>query len=114
MKLIALYRQPADPEAFDEAYFNTHLPLIAQVPGLQRTVVTRVARTLVGEGFYMVTEMHFADSEALKNGLRSPEMAEAGNNLSTFADGLVTLMYGFEEQSAVNPTPGSTLPSSAS
>lgn len=113
MKLIALYRQPANPEEFDQSYFNTHLPLIAQVPGLQRTIVTRVARTLMGESFYMMAEMHFADAEALKNGLRSPEMAEAGKNLNSFAEGLVTLLYGNEEQAAVNPAPGSTIPSSA-
>ena len=35
-KLIALYKQPADQAAFDQAYFNTHLPLIAKVPGLQK------------------------------------------------------------------------------
>ena len=93
-KLIALYKSPQDPEAFDEAYFNTHLPLIAKVPGIQSTKVTRITRTLTGDGFYMMAEMNFSDKEALKNGMRSPEMAAAGENLNSFASGLSTLMFG--------------------
>ncbi len=96
-KLIALFKQPADPTAFDQAYFNTHLPLIAKVPGLNKTVITRFTRTLQGEGFYLMTEMVFDDREALKTGMKSPEMAAAGANLNTFAAGLVTLMFAEEE-----------------
>lgn len=96
-KLIALFKQPADPTAFDQAYFNTHLPLIAKVPGLNKTVVTRFTRTLQGEGFYLMAEMVFDDREALKAGMKSPEMAAAGANLNTFAEGLVTLMFAEEE-----------------
>lgn len=96
MKLVALYKTPPDPAAFDQAYFGTHLPLIAAVPGLRKTVITRFTRTLMGEGFYMMAEMSFDDAEALKAGMRSPEMAAAGENLNTFAAGLVTLMFGEE------------------
>ncbi len=96
-KLIALFKQPADPTAFDKAYFNAHLPLIAKVPGLNKTVVTRFTRTLQGEGFYLMAEMVFDDREALKTGMKSPEMAAAGANLNTFAAGLVTLMFAEEE-----------------
>jgi uncharacterized protein (TIGR02118 family) len=97
MKLVALYKEPPDPPAFDEAYFNTHLPLIEQVPGLQRTVVTRFTRTIMGDGFYMMAEMTFADKESLKAAMRRPEMAAAGENLNSFAAGLVTLMFAQEQ-----------------
>jgi uncharacterized protein (TIGR02118 family) len=95
-KLVALYKKPADPEAFDNAYFNTHMPLIAKVPGLKNTVITRFVRTVMGDDLYMMAEMYFADTEALKAGMKSPEMAEAGANLNTFAEGLVTLLFGEE------------------
>jgi len=97
MKLIALYRQPEDTAAFDEAYFNTHMPMMNKVPGLQRTSITRFARTLMGESFYLMAEMYFTDSSALKVAMRSPEMAAAGENLNRFAEGLVTLMFGEEQ-----------------
>jgi uncharacterized protein (TIGR02118 family) len=99
MKLIALYQHPADMEAFDEAYFKTHLPLIEKVPGIQKTVITRINRTVMGDGFYLMAEMYFASADALKAGMRSPEMAAAGENLNSFAGGLTTLMFGEEQDS---------------
>jgi uncharacterized protein (TIGR02118 family) len=104
MKLVALFKQPADPEAFDQAYFNTHIPLIQKVPGLQKTIITRFTRTLMGEGLYIMAEMYFTDSSALKAGMKSPEMAAAGENLNGFAAGLVTLMFGEEQAQPVNTT----------
>jgi len=98
MRLIALYRQPPDPNAFDQVYFGTHLPLIAKVPGLQRTVVSRFTRTIMGDGFYMMAEMSFPDEATLKTAMRSPQMGEAGANLATFADGFVTLMFAAESK----------------
>lgn len=97
MKLIALYKLPEDMEGFEQKYFNTHLPLISKVPGLERTVITRINRTIMGEGFYMIAEMYFADADSLKSGMKSPEMAAAGENLNSFAEGLVTLMFGEED-----------------
>ena len=97
MRLIALYRQPPDPRAFEQAYFGTHLPLIAKVPGLQCTVVSRFTRTIMGDGFYMMAEMSLPDEDTLRAAMRSPQMGEAGANLATFADGLVTLMFAKEE-----------------
>ncbi len=93
MRLIALYRQPPDPAAFDKAYFGAHLPLIGKVPGLQRTTLTRFTRTLQGDGYYLMAEMFFSDESSLRQAMRSPEMAAAGDNLASFARDLVTLMF---------------------
>jgi uncharacterized protein (TIGR02118 family) len=97
MKLVALYKHPADSAAFDKAYFETHLPLIKKVPGIQNARITHINRTVVGEGFYLMAEMYFADMDALKNAMRSPEMAAAGENLDSFAKDLYTLMFASEE-----------------
>lgn len=105
MKLVALYKQPPDQAAFDQAYFNTHLPLMGKVPGLQKTVITRFSRTLMGEGLYLMAEMYFTDSSALKAAMKSPEMAAAGENLNSFAQGLVTLMFGEEQDQPVISNP---------
>jgi len=32
VKLVALYRKPADPAAFERAYFETHVPLVKKIP----------------------------------------------------------------------------------
>ncbi len=97
MKLVALYKQPTDPAAFDKAYFETHLPLIRKVPGLQKAVVSRFTRTLMGDGYYLMAEMVFADEASLKAAMKSPEMAAAGENLDGFAKGLYSLMFASEE-----------------
>lgn len=93
VKLIALYRAPPDPQTFDRAYFETHLPLLKSVPGLRRTSVTRFTRTVMGEGFYLMAEMTFEDMDSLKAGMKSEAMAAAGKNLEGFASGLTTLMF---------------------
>lgn len=97
MKLIAIFKQPPQAQDFEDAYFNTHLPLISKVPGLQKTVITHFTRTLMGEDFYMMAEMYFSDKNTLKTAMKSPEMAAAGDTLNIFAEGLVTLMYGEEQ-----------------
>ena len=112
-KLVAIYKQPEDTGAFDEAYFKTHLPLLAKVPGLQRTSITRFSRTIMGEGLYLMAEMYFADREALKAAMKSPEMAAAGDNLNSFAHGLVTMAFGDEEISGTNPASGSYMQSTS-
>ena len=99
MKLVAIYKLPSDTALFDDKYFNTHLPLVRKVPGLKRIDITRFTRTIAGEGFYLMAEMHFDDEAALKTGMRSPEMAAAGDNLNSFAPGLAVIMYGNEEAS---------------
>jgi uncharacterized protein (TIGR02118 family) len=98
MELIAFYKMPEDPDEFDERYFGTHLPLLEKVPGLQGTSVTRFSRTVMGEKHYMMAVMRFADMDTLKEGLNSPEMAVAGENLNSFAKGLVTLVIGEAER----------------
>ena len=97
MKLIALYNTPPDPEAFERAYFETHVPLLKKVPGLTVIDVERATRTIMGdEDLYMLAVMQFTSDAALKEAMKSAEMAAAGKNLNEFAHGLVTLVYAEE------------------
>jgi uncharacterized protein (TIGR02118 family) len=67
VKLVVLYAQPDDADAFDRHYFGTHMALVAQVPGLQRTETARVVAPLDGgeQSVYRVTELYFADQAAM-------------------------------------------------
>ena len=92
VKLVAMFTKPDDPEAFDRAYFDVHLPLNAKTPGLRRTEVTRVTGAPRGETpWYLVTEMYFDDAAAMRAAFASPEAAEAAKQLMTFAKGLVSM-----------------------
>lgn len=97
VKLVALYRKPVDREAFERAYFETHLPLVRKIPGLKRVQVSRVIGAPRGEpDFYMTAELYFKDKDTMDGGLASPENLEAGRNLMSFAKGLVSFMYAEE------------------
>ncbi len=94
MKVVAVYRYPKDTEAFDKAYFEIHVPLIEKIPGLQSVEVSKITRTIVGgRAPYMIATMTFADKDARKAGMNSPEMAAAGENLDSFAENLYTLCF---------------------
>jgi uncharacterized protein (TIGR02118 family) len=95
--LLALYRRPeGGPEAlsaFERAYAEQHLPLVAETPGLTALRVRRVAQALGGESdLVLATEMEFLDAEGLDAGLASDAMRAAGRNLRDIAPGLATLL----------------------
>jgi uncharacterized protein (TIGR02118 family) len=98
IKLIALYKQPKDKEAFDEHYFNVHGPITEKIPGLQRMEVTKIVGTPMGKEseFYILCEMYYENHEALQAGMRSAEGKASGKDLMGFAGDLVTLMIGEE------------------
>lgn len=94
VKLVALYRRPPDPAAFDRHYAETHLPLIRKMPGLRRFEAWRVTGAPGGEApYYLIGEMYFDDPDALRAAVRSPEGRAAGEDLQRFAPGLVTMLY---------------------
>lgn len=92
VKLVALYKTPADPQAFDQHYREVHAPLAARMPGLKRMEVARITGSPGGQSpFYLVAEMYFDSAEDLQAALASPEGRAAGKDLMTFARDLVSL-----------------------
>ncbi|MCG0239890.1 MAG: EthD family reductase [Firmicutes bacterium] len=92
VKLVALYRRPADPEAFDRHYREVHAPLAARMPGLRRMEVARVTGSPMGESpYYLMAEMYFDSLADLEAALSSPEGRAAGKDLMGFARDLVSL-----------------------
>ena len=75
VKLVVLFAQPGDPDAFDQHYRDTHAPLVHKLPGLQRFETGRFVSAIDrGEkSFYRVAELYFADLEALNTAFGSDE-----------------------------------------
>ncbi len=94
--MLAVYRKPADPEAFLARYHDGHAPLVRRLPGLVSLTVTQIERVYgEGEGApFLVAAMAFADADALKAALKSSEMAAVGADVALFAEGLVTIVSG--------------------
>jgi len=94
VKLVALYRRPPDPDAFDRHYTETHLPLVRKMPGLRRLEAWRITGAPGGEApYYLIAEMYFDDADAMRAAMRSPEGRAAGEDLQRFAASLVTMVY---------------------
>jgi uncharacterized protein (TIGR02118 family) len=95
--LLVHFRRPeGGPEAvaaFEQAYAETHLPLVVDTPGLRALRLHRVTEALGGTtDLLLVAEMDFDDRAALDAGLASEAMRAAGRNLRTIAPGLATLL----------------------
>jgi uncharacterized protein (TIGR02118 family) len=45
VKLTVLYAHPDDPDAFEEYYADTHMPLVDEIPNLQRYEAARIIAT---------------------------------------------------------------------
>jgi uncharacterized protein (TIGR02118 family) len=75
VKLVVLYTHPDDADAFEKHYAGTHMPLVGQIPGLQRTETGLVGAAADGgeKSFYRITELYFDGPEALQAGFGCDE-----------------------------------------
>jgi uncharacterized protein (TIGR02118 family) len=75
VKLVVLYTQPDDAEAFEKHYLDTHVPLVNAIPGLERVETARFVTALDSgeETYYRSAHLYFADNDAFKSALGSPE-----------------------------------------
>lgn len=66
-----MYRPPADPEAFDRHYWDTHIPLAKQLPGLRSYEVARGPVAIAGGPFHLVGTLEFDDMAAIQTAFAS-------------------------------------------
>lgn len=93
VRLIALYKRPADEESFLRHYHDVHMPLVMKTPHLITAEVSRVTGAPFGEpAYFLIAQMHFPDRERFEEAMASPENRAAGKDLMSFAKEIVTLM----------------------
>ena len=98
IKLIALYKKPADAdatEAFEKHYFENHMPLVAKTPGLLKSEVS-YCKALPGmeTKYHLMAEMYYNDMDSFNAGMASPEGRAAAKDLMGFAKHYVEMMIG--------------------
>lgn len=73
--MVAIYKRPADVEAFDKHYFETHIPLARKMPGLRKYEVSHGPVTVLAGSpdIYLIGTVHFDSLEAMKAAFASPE-----------------------------------------
>ena len=98
-KLLAMYKHPADPKAFDDYYFRKHVPLAKKVPGLRRYDVNAgaIAGIQGPTPVYLIATLSFDSMASLQAGLGSPEGQAAAADLGNFAAAGVDIVF-FDEK----------------
>jgi uncharacterized protein (TIGR02118 family) len=95
VKATALYGHPEKPDAFDEHYARTHVPLVEKMPNLQRFEAAKVVATPDSSElpYYLIAELYFEDLEQLQRGFASDEGQAVAADFQNFATGGVTLFF---------------------
>jgi uncharacterized protein (TIGR02118 family) len=94
VKVTVLYGPPTDASAFEDYYANTHLPLAAKMPGVERFEASQVVGTPDGSEapYYRVAEILFADHAALQASMASTEGQATVGDIPNFATGGATVL----------------------
>ena len=92
-KVIAMYKRPADPAAFDRYYYATHVPIAKKIPGLRGYEVTSgPVSTLEGPApYHLVAILTFDSPAAIQAALGTPERQATAADLGNFATGGVDI-----------------------
>jgi len=94
IKLIAVYDQPDDAEAFFKHYEEVHAPLVKLTPGLQKVVLNRITADAFGGAapYALIAEMHYPDQATFDAAMKSAENRAVGKDLMSFAKGKVKVL----------------------
>jgi uncharacterized protein (TIGR02118 family) len=94
VKFMALYKQPADPVAFDKHFNEVHKPLCELVPNLLKMEVTKVTGTPRGPSeYYMFVSMYFADQQVMMDSLMSDAGKATAKDARAFAADIFTGLF---------------------
>ena len=100
VKLVVLYPYPEDIEAFERAYTNEHVPLVAErVPNVAKYVVSRAIGAPEGTPpFYMIAELYFPSVEALQEGFPPQVAHELGTQAAFISTGGAPISFVCTEE----------------
>jgi uncharacterized protein (TIGR02118 family) len=96
IKLTVLYGQPTNPEAFENYYAATHMPLVGKIKGVAKAEVTKFLPNEDGSNpeYYRLAELYFESLEGMQTALGSPEGKATTDDLANFATGGVKVLVG--------------------
>lgn len=99
VKLVAIYKPPADKQVFDDHYNNVHAPLARKMPGLRKLEVSRFFGAPAGEPqYHLMAELYFDDKAAMFAALKSEEGSAAAKDVMSFAGDVVHMMFADVEE----------------
>jgi uncharacterized protein (TIGR02118 family) len=96
VRLIALFDQPDEPDAFDAHYRDVHAPIVRRYPGLRELRLTRPSAAGRQPAPYLMAEMVFDTRADLDAALASDAGVESGRDLRNFAGAGVRIFVADE------------------
>jgi uncharacterized protein (TIGR02118 family) len=93
-RVLVLYGQPEDPEAFDRHYREVHVPLAQAMPHVVSfTYSDGPIAAAEGEApYHLIATIDFASEDDLAASMSSPEGSATAADLANFATGGATLL----------------------
>ena len=101
-RMVVIYKMPEDPVAFDQHYFEVHVPLAKQLKGLRKYEVSRgpIVRPASGPAFHMVATLYFDSLAAIGAAFATPEGQACAADRRLLApkdDDLIMLLFDDRE-----------------
>ena len=100
VKLVVIYPQPKDIDAFEKVYQNKHVPLaVAKQGGKTKIVATKILGSPQGTApFYRVAEVYFASMQVLEECAASDGGKEALAHAVKISSGGTPIFLVAEEE----------------
>ena len=96
-KMIAIYKTPADTEAFDQWYKN-HTELAKKVPHVKEFRFSKITGGPRGASEnHLIAELVFSSKEDFKTAMSSPENMAAGKDAFTNYKDIVSVHFAEED-----------------
>lgn len=88
-KIVVLYPQPTNAEAFERVFLDEHIPLSKEKLADATKLVLTTVRSAVGGAspYHRITEIHFASMEALQASAASAGTQEAAGHAISISSG---------------------------
>lgn len=102
-RLTVLYGHPENPQAFDEHYTSTHIPLAKKMAGLTGWTIGHCEAAAGDEKppYYMIVGLYAESREALEAILASPEGQATVADVRNFATG--GAWFFFDDEQVITP-----------
>jgi len=84
-----MYNAPADPQAFEDYYAATHMPIAGRIPMVDKFVLLKGMAGPDGgaPAYYRMAQLYFADAATMATAMATPEAQAATGDIANFATG---------------------------